>query len=62
VVFTEVIRHAVCHGAALALADATLKSDDDLRNMATGFPPLEEPDDVGALAVEFVTPRVLVMS
>jgi len=39
--------------AALALAAATLRSSEDLRDMAIGFPPVEEPDDVYALAVAF---------
>ena len=51
--FTEVIRHAVHRGAVLVLAAATLWSDEDLRDMVIGFPPVEEPDDVSALAVEF---------
>jgi hypothetical protein len=51
--FTKVIRHVVCCGAVLALVAATLQSGEDLRNMATGFPPVEEPNDVDALAVEF---------
>ena len=51
--FTEVIRHVVRHGATLALAAATLRSGEDLCDMAIGFPLVEEPDEVGALAMEF---------
>ena len=51
--FTKVIWHAVRHGAVLPLAAATLRSGEDLHDMAIEFPPVEEPDDVGALAVEF---------
>ena len=47
------VHHTVCRGATLALAAATLWSDEDLHDMAIGFPPVEEPDDVYALAVEF---------
>ena len=46
------VRHVVRRGATLALAAATLRSGEDLRNMAIGFPPVEEPDDVGALVME----------
>ena len=52
-VVCHVVRHAVRHGAALALVATTLQSGKDLRDMAIGFPPVERPDDVGALAVEF---------
>jgi len=51
--FTEVIHLAIRRGAALALVAATLRSGEDLHDMAIEFPPVEEPDDVGALAVEF---------
>jgi hypothetical protein len=51
--FTEVIWYMVRRGATLALAAATLRSGKDLRNMATRFPPVEEPNDVSALAMEF---------
>jgi hypothetical protein len=51
--FLEVIRHAVRRGAALALAAAFLQSSKDLCDMASGCPPMEKPDDIGALAVEF---------
>jgi len=51
--FTKVIRHTVRRGATLALVAATLRSGEDLHDMAIEFPPVEEPDDVGALAVEF---------
>jgi hypothetical protein len=51
--FTKVIRHEVRRGAALALVAATLWSGEDLHDMVIGFPPVEEPTDVGALAVEF---------
>ena len=51
--FTEVIRHAVRHGAALALVVVTLWSGEDLHDMAIGFLLVEEPNDVGALAMEF---------
>ena len=37
----------------LALAAASLRTNEDLRDMAIGFPPVKRPDDVGALAVEF---------
>ena len=43
--FTEVIRYAVRHRAVLALAAITLWSGEDHRDMAIGFPPMEEPDD-----------------
>jgi len=48
-----VIRHAVRHGAALALVVVTLWSGEDLHDMAIGFLLVEEPNDVGALAMEF---------
>jgi hypothetical protein len=51
--FREVIHHVVCHGAALALAAATLRSGEDLCDMAIEFLTGERPDDVGALALEF---------
>jgi len=51
--FTKVIQHTVRHGATLALAAATLRSGEDLCDMAIGFPLVEEPDEVGALAMEF---------
>ena len=51
--FREVTHHAVHRGATLALAAMTLRSGEDLHDMAIGFPPVEEPDNVGALAVEF---------
>ena len=35
------------------MATATLWIGKDLRDMSIGFPPMERPDDVGALAVEF---------
>ena len=47
------VHHTVCRGATLALAAATLWSGEDLHDMATGFPPMERPDDVSALAMEF---------
>jgi hypothetical protein len=51
--FREVVHHALCRGAALALAVATLRSGEDVHDMAIGFLPVERPDDVGALAMEF---------
>ena len=51
--FTEVIQLVIRRGATLALVAATLRSGEDLHDMAIEFPPVEEPDDVGALAVEF---------
>ena len=51
--FTRVIPHVVHRGDVLALTAATLRSGEDLRDMAIGFPPVEEPNKVGALAVEF---------
>jgi hypothetical protein len=51
--FLEVICHAVRHGAALALAAAFLRSGEDVRDMASRFPPMERPDDADALAVKF---------
>ena len=51
--FTKVIQHTVRHGATLALAAATLRTGDDLRDMTIGFAPVEEPDDVGVQALEF---------
>jgi hypothetical protein len=51
--FMEVIRHAVHRRATLALAAAFLRSSEDLRYMEIRFPPMEKPDNVGALAVEF---------
>ena len=51
--FREVTRHVVHRGATLALAAATLRSGEDLHDMAIGFPLVERPDDVGALAMEF---------
>ena len=39
--------------AALALVAATLRSGEDLHDMAIEFPPMEEPNNVGALAMEF---------
>lgn len=51
--FSEVIHHAVRRGAALALAAAFLRSSEDLRDMASACPPMEKPDDIGALAMEF---------
>ena len=47
------VHHVVRHGAMLALAATTLWSGENLHDMAIGFPPVERPDDVGALAVEF---------
>ena len=35
------------------MAAATLQSGEDLRDMATGFLPMERLDDVGVLAMEF---------
>ena len=49
--FREVIHHAVHHGATLVLAAATLQSGEDLCDMAIGFPLVERPNDVGALAM-----------
>jgi hypothetical protein len=37
----------------MALAATTVWSGKDLCNMAIGFPPVEEPDDIDAWAVEF---------
>ena len=51
--FREVVHHMVRRGATLVLVAATLRSSEDLRDMAIGFPPAKKPDDVGALAVEF---------
>jgi hypothetical protein len=51
--FREVVHHAVFHGAVLALAAATLRSNEDLHDMAIKFLLVERPDDVGALAMEF---------
>ena len=51
--FIKVIWHMVHHGATLALAAATLWSGKDLCDLAIGFPPVEEPNDVGVLAMEF---------
>ena len=51
--FREVVHHAVCHGATLALATATLQSGKDLHDMTIGVSPVERPNNVGALAMEF---------
>ena len=52
--FTEVIQLVIRRGATLALvAWAEFRGGEDLHDMAIEFPPVEEPDDVGALAVEF---------
>ena len=48
--FREVVRHAVRH--AVHRGGSTLRRDEDLRDMAIGFPPVERPIDVGALAME----------
>ena len=48
--FSEVIRHAVLHGAVLALAAASLRSSVNLRDMASGFPPVDDPNNAGGLA------------
>jgi hypothetical protein len=47
------VRHAVHRGATLALAAATLQSGEDLHDMTIRSSPVERPDDVSALAVEF---------
>jgi hypothetical protein len=48
-------REVVCHarGAMLALAAATLWSNEDLHYMAIGFLPVDRPNDVSVLAMEF---------
>jgi hypothetical protein len=51
--FREVVHHAVRRGATLALATAALRRGEDLHDMAIGFSPVERPDDVIALAMEF---------
>jgi hypothetical protein len=51
--FREVVHHVVFCGAALALAAATLRSNEDLHDMAIEFFLVERPDDVGALTMEF---------
>lgn len=51
--FLKVIHHAVRHGASLVLAASFLWGSEDLRDMASGFPPMEKLDDADALAMEF---------
>jgi hypothetical protein len=51
--FSEVIRHAIWCCTALALAAASLRSSVNLRDMASGFPPVDEPNNASGLAAEF---------
>lgn len=49
----EVIRHAVRRGAAAALAATSIRSDEDLHNMAIGFALGEDPGETSVLASSF---------
>jgi hypothetical protein len=51
--FSKVIHHVIRCGTALVLAAASLQSREDLRDMASVFPLMDEPGDASALAVEF---------